>query len=94
LSAGLQLFKFALGLATVWPVYHTARRREVTAGLILALTLYMGLKHLRHQVFFFLAAGACLPVLFEAYGKNPPDLILVDRRSKVYPLLKGRPGLA
>jgi len=30
----------------------------------------------------------------EFLEKYPPDLILVDRRSKVYPLLKGRPGLA
>lgn len=53
------------GLLVCW-----ARWREVTAGLILALTLYMGFKHIRHQVFFLLAAGAYLPVLYDAYGKK------------------------
>jgi len=71
------------GLIVIW-----ARWREVTPGLILALTLYMGLKHLRHQVFFLLAAGAYLPVLFEAYGKtilaSPPPAL---RRIRVGPLV-------
>ena len=61
-----------------------ARWREITPGLILALTLYLGLKHLRHQIFFFLAAGAYLPVLIEAFGQkilfSPP---LVSWRSRL-----------
>ncbi len=55
-----------------------AKWREVTPALILALTLFLGLKHQRHQIFFLLAAGAYLPVLMEAYGKkmlsSPPLL--------------------
>jgi hypothetical protein len=61
-----------------------ARWREVTPLLILSLTLYMGLKHLRHQVFFLLAVGAYLPVLFEAYGKkllSSPPLASWESRS-------------
>lgn len=56
-------------LLICWACYW-ARWREITPGLVLGLTLYLSLKHLRHQVFFFLAAGAYLPVLFEAYGKR------------------------
>lgn len=44
-----------------------ARWREVTAGLALAVTLYLGLRHLRHQVFFMMLVGAYLPVLVTAY---------------------------
>jgi hypothetical protein len=47
-----------------------AKWREITPGLIMLLTLYLGFKHLRHQVFFFLAAGAYLPVLLEAFGQK------------------------
>jgi len=47
-----------------------ARWREITPALILALTVYLGFKHIRHQVFFFLAAGAYLPVLLQAFGKK------------------------
>ena len=47
-----------------------AKWREVTPALILALTLYMGCKHLRHQVFFLIAAGVYLPVVFEAFGRK------------------------
>lgn len=68
-----------IGLLIWW-----VRWREITPALVLAVTLYMGLKHLRHQVFFLLAAGAYLPVLFEAYGKkvmsSPP---LVSWRSRL-----------
>lgn len=44
-----------------------ARWRELTPGLVLAVTLYLGLKHLRHVVFFLLAAMAYLPLLLTAY---------------------------
>jgi hypothetical protein len=54
-----------VGLLVWW-----ARWREVTPALILALTLYLGLKHQRHQVFFMLAAGAYLPVVFQVYGQK------------------------
>jgi hypothetical protein len=61
-----------------------AKWREITPGLILALTLYMGLKHLRHQVFFFIAAGVYLPVLFEAYAKKIlPSVPLASSQSRL-----------
>jgi hypothetical protein len=67
-----------------------AKWRELTPGLILALTLYMGLKHLRHQVFFLLAAGAYLPVLFEAYGRkilaSPPLAAWRPRLGQLLPV--------
>jgi hypothetical protein len=47
-----------------------AKWREATPALVLGLTLYMGMKHLRHQVFFLMAAGVYLPVLFEAFGEK------------------------
>ncbi len=66
-----------------------AKWREVTAGLILALTLYMGFKHIRHQVFFLLAAGAYLPVLYDAYGKKvlsaPPLASWLSRLGQTAP---------
>jgi hypothetical protein len=47
-----------------------ARWREFTPLLALAATLILGLKHLRHQVFFLLLAGAYLPGLLSAYGQT------------------------
>lgn len=47
-----------------------ARWREITPALILGLTMYLGFKHIRHQVFFYLAVGAYLPILLEAFGKK------------------------
>jgi len=54
-----------------------ARWREITSGLILIFTMYLGFKHARHQVFFFLAFGAYLPVLLQALGRK---IILSDAR--------------
>jgi hypothetical protein len=56
----LALGVFAVALAA-W-----ARWREVTPMLVVGLTLYLGFRHLRHQVFFFLAAGSYLPLLLSA----------------------------
>lgn len=44
--------------------------RELTPGLVLLFTFYLGLKHYRHEVFFFVAAGAYLPVLFQSFGQK------------------------
>jgi hypothetical protein len=61
-----------------------AKWREITPGLILALTLYLGFKHLRHQVFFLLTAGAYLPVLLKAYGeKILPSVPLISWLSRL-----------
>ena len=82
------IYFVSLAIFTVFLIWW-ARWQEVTAGLILSLTLYMGLKHLRHQVFFLLAAGAYIPVLFEAYGKKilstPPLAVWRSRLGKLVP---------
>lgn len=44
--------------------------RELTPGLVLLFTFYLGLKHYRHEVFFFVAAGAYLPALFQSFGQK------------------------
>jgi hypothetical protein len=41
--------------------------REITAGLVLSVTLYVGLSHTRHMVFFLILAGAYMPVLLTPY---------------------------
>ncbi len=57
-----------------------AKWRELTPGLILLFTLYLGLRHCRHLVFFFVAAGAYLPVLLQAFGKE----VLQSRAAAVW----------
>ena len=52
-------FALFIGIKTRW--------RELTPFLALALTFYLGLKHLRHQVFFFLLVGAYLPTPITTY---------------------------
>ncbi len=47
-----------------------AKWRDLTAILALSLTLYLGLKHIRHQVLFLLLSGAYLPVLLTAFLKE------------------------
>ncbi|MFP3868262.1 MAG: hypothetical protein ACLFUU_08885 [Desulfobacteraceae bacterium] len=43
------------------------RWREITAGLIVAVTLYLGLTHIRHLALFLIVLGAYLPVLVTAF---------------------------
>jgi hypothetical protein len=44
-----------------------ARWREITPMLVLLVTLFLGLRHIRHLVFFGLAFEVYLPVLLTAY---------------------------
>lgn len=49
--------------------------REITASLALAITLALGLRHIRHLPFFFILAGAYLPVCINrnvAYLQSRP----------------------
>jgi len=69
------------------------RWREITPGLILIFTLYLGLSHNRHQVFFMLTVGAYLPLLLTAYlevwkSRLPFPALSKRLRSKI-PLLAG-----
>jgi len=54
-------------LLNIFAVIWWRRAREVTAGLALALTAYLGWRHLRHQVFFLILLGAYLPGLLSGY---------------------------
>ncbi len=45
------------------------RWRDFTAILTLGFTLYLGLKHSRHEIFFLLSLGAYVPVLLDDYLK-------------------------
>jgi hypothetical protein len=47
-----------------------ARWREITPALVLLFTLYLAVKHYRHQVFFALAFGAYMPLLLTAYFRE------------------------
>jgi len=50
------------GFLALW-----ARWRELTPILALLVTLYLGVKHVRHQVFFIMLCGAYLPRLLKDY---------------------------
>ena len=47
-----------------------ARWREITPALVLLFTLYLGVRHNRHQVFFALAFVAYMPLLLTAYFRE------------------------
>jgi hypothetical protein len=83
----VSLVVFALFLAL------TVRWRELTPGLVLLFTLYLGLKHGRHQVFFLLCYGAYLPSLLSAYfrvlGSRPGVAPLIARLGWKLPVLAG-----
>ena len=62
-----QVYYFmALTLFTISLIW-SARWRDITASLALAITWYLGFKHLRHQVFFYLLMGAYLAEPFSRY---------------------------
>jgi hypothetical protein len=52
---------FSLVLAITLLFYIWARRWELTPILVFVFVTYLGLRHLRHQVFFYLVLGAYLP---------------------------------
>jgi hypothetical protein len=57
--------------------------REITAGLALAVTFVLGMKHSRHIVFFLMLMGAYLPVVMTAYLavlKSRPQFMSFLRR--------------
>jgi hypothetical protein len=43
------------------------RWREITPIMILSFTLFIGITHIRHMVFYLIAAGAFLPVVAQQY---------------------------
>lgn len=70
-----------------------ARWREFTAILALSVTLILGLKHIRHIVFFLILAGAYLPLLLSAYlevwKSNPQFMARINRLGWKIPTLVG-----
>ena len=52
---------FFLVLTITVLVFIWARWWELTPVLVFGLTIYLGLRHLRHQVFFFMILGAYFP---------------------------------
>lgn len=58
-------FFLVLALALFFAV--KGRWRELTPIWTLGLTVYLGLKHLRHQVFVYILVGAYIPVLVTEY---------------------------
>jgi len=59
------------------------RWRDLTAILVLGLTLYLGIRHSRHLVFFLLLTGAYLPVILTRFLEritSDPKLISVGKR--------------
>ncbi len=64
---GADLFYFFAIIACAVLLGWWARWRDRTALLALAVTLWLGLRHQRHVVFFLILAGAYLPLLFSRY---------------------------
>ncbi|MGD0827158.1 MAG: hypothetical protein ABSA09_03620 [Desulfobaccales bacterium] len=59
------------------------RWRDLTAILALGLTLYLGIRHSRHLVFFLLLTGAYLPAMLTRFLEritSDPKLISVGKR--------------
>jgi hypothetical protein len=72
----LLVFLLGLSLIMLFGMFQ-ARWREVTAGLALAVTFVLGLKHIRHLTLFFILAGAYWPVCLKAnvdYLQSNPRL--------------------
>ena len=74
---GHEFFYFLALIAVAVFLAWWARWREITPALVLLFTLYLAVKHYRHQVFFALAFGAYMPALAHRLfpGINHPDRI-------------------
>jgi len=65
--------------------------KEITPFIALGLTLYLGLRHMRHLVFFFILIGAYLPLpvstLFDRIGSDPKVIYFKRRLGLKIPTL-------
>jgi hypothetical protein len=62
-----------------------SRWREVTSSLALALTLILGLRHIRHIIFFVILVGAYIPVCLEVnidFLQSHPILLKIWNNGK------------
>ncbi|MGD8564179.1 MAG: hypothetical protein PVG03_16685 [Desulfarculaceae bacterium] len=56
---------FISGLFLIW-----RPRKNLTELAVMTVMAYLGLKHIRHQIFFFLVFGAFLPTSFDSLGSR------------------------
>jgi hypothetical protein len=67
---GRELFFFLSLTAVAVFLALLTRWREITPALVLVFTLYQGVTHNRHMVFFAITFGAYMPVLLTAYFRE------------------------
>lgn len=82
-------FLVMIFLAVIFSLWY--RLRDLTAALVLLTTLYLGVKHVRHQVFFLWSFGVYFPVMLTAFiGRLRSDekfMRLLPRIGRKLPLL-------
>ena len=67
---GYEFYYFLTLMAVAVFLAWWARWREITPALVLLFTLYLAVRHNRHQVFFALAFGAYMPLLLTGYFRE------------------------
>jgi hypothetical protein len=67
---GLDFFYAVALMAVALFLALWARWREITPALVLLFTVYLAIRHNRHQVFFAMAFGAYMPLLLSAYFRE------------------------
>jgi hypothetical protein len=65
-SPGQTIYFFLVVFFSLYLAWRT-RWRELTPILALGLTVYLGMMHQRHQIFFFLLGGAYLPARLSGF---------------------------
>jgi hypothetical protein len=76
--ASTDFFYFLILIVVAVLLVMWNRWREITPALVTLLTLYLGVRHSRHLVFFALTFGAFMPVLLTAFFrefKTRPEII-------------------
>jgi hypothetical protein len=89
---GGNAFFFFLGLVAIAVfLAWLTRWREITPALILLFTLYLGVMHNRHRVFFVITFGAYMPALLTTYfqelSTRPGFMAWVHRLGRGIPAL-------
>ncbi len=84
---------FSLILATTLLFFIWAKWLELTPILVFGLAIYLGLRHLRHQVFFFIVLGTYLPSAFTSFlhvlSSDPRMQIIRHTMAKTAAILLG-----
>ncbi|OGR30103.1 MAG: hypothetical protein A2139_11700 [Desulfobacca sp. RBG_16_60_12] len=88
---GYEFYYFLALMAVAVLLACWARWREVTPAMVLLFTLYLAVRHSRHQVFFALAFVAYLPLLLSKYFRElttrPGFMAAIDRLGRKIPAL-------